>query len=157
MVIVGYQGQGQQMHHKTLRVVLVLGSVFLSESHYWPCWGGAWPQAVLVFVHMAAVGPHAMHLQSIGSDVDWNLSTVTDVVTFIKVWQLEKLIHLLARYSISQKLCNAALQMNAIDHEQYNWNQIVKHLQQCSMCDPTSESGASATCHLSRPGLKGFQ
>lgn len=81
IVVVGRQGQGQQMHREMFRqVVLLLDSLSLSDSHYWPpCQARAsWlALAVQVFVEeVATVGPHVLHPQTlVGSLVKYNVAS----------------------------------------------------------------------------------
>ncbi len=81
IVVVGCQGQGQQMHREMFRqVVLLLDSLSLSDSHYWPpCQARAsWlALAVQVFVEeVATVGPHVLHPQTlVGSLVKYNVAS----------------------------------------------------------------------------------
>lgn len=81
IVVVGCQGQGQQMHQEMFRqVVLLLDSLSLSDSHYWPpCQARAsWlALAVQVFVEeVATVGPHVLHPQTlVGSLVKYNVAS----------------------------------------------------------------------------------
>ncbi len=81
IVVVGHQGQGQQMHQEMFRqVVLRLDSLSLSDSHYWPpCQARAsWlALAVQAFVEeVATVGPHVLHTQTlVGSLVKYNVAS----------------------------------------------------------------------------------
>lgn len=81
IVVVGRQGQGQQMHREMFQqVVLLLDSLSLSDSHYWPpCQARAsWlALAVQAFVEeVATVGPHVLHPQTlVGSLVKYNVAS----------------------------------------------------------------------------------